>query len=525
MVTDASASQNPAYRSTPRHASQPTDDAAVSNLPAVTAPVDTGPDQRRFAGSRGVATAVGVAAALGLIARIWVLRSDRGDLLADEAFTGLLSRDILDGYVPVVMATIRYTAPVESYLFAPFVALFGMNTLALKLLPVVFWALASIVLALAARSAGLAGRWPIAGALAWMAPGALTVIAVRSYEGYASGLSMMALMVLFAIRSVQDGGRRDRWLTGLTAGAAIWFHPMFIPVVVPVLAVLAMRFRRELKGWWIPTAVAGIIGMSPFLLWNIVNNWPSLTQPAAASESAISRFAHLLTDLFPRLIGMEGYGNRSTFPAWLTIIVSIAAIAVVARGIVILSQRSRHLGMLIGAPLVVGWPLMALFTNMSFVDDGRYSMIFLPFVVIAVTAGIPTPPRASTVTSLAAPILWFGVLILPWLIVHLDRPTTRLNDGPLKVMEELDERGITRLAGYFWTVLPVEFLSDQRIRVAVAGHPGVIMLPNTQRLVEQSPAEDVALVFTSEPPEPLLRLPRDRYETIEIDDLILLIPR
>ena len=521
MVTGASASQNPAYTPTPRHPSRRSRSGSLATVSTV---VTNSPTDRMSGRNRSVLVGVALAAAFGLITRVWVLTSDRGDLLADEAFTGLLSRDILDGYVPVVMATIRYTAPVESYLYAPWVAVFGMNTLALKVLPMIFWALAAVIVAFAAKSAGLRSRWPLAGAFLWMAPGALSVIAVRSYEGYASGLAMMSLMTMFAIRSIEGHRPSDRWFTGLTAGGAIWFHPMFIPVVVPSLAVLAFRFRREVTGWWIPTAVGGVLGMSPFLLWNVVNNWPSLTQPAAATESISARFGNLITDLLPRLIGLEGYGNRSTFPWWIDVAVVALVLIVVLRGIVALGRRSPHLAAFIGIPMVIGWPIMAVFTNMSFVDDGRYSMIYLPFLAIAVTAGLPGPPRSTTVMSAAATGAWFGVLTLPWLVTQLERPDTRLNDGPLQVLELLDERDITRLSGYFWTVLPVEFLSEQRVRVSVAGHPGVVMLPDTQRLVEQSPPEEVAMVFTSEPPDPLLRMPRDRYERIELDGLLLFLP-
>ena len=76
---------------------------------------------------------------VGVALRWHLLGSDRGDLLADEAFTGLLSAEILDGYLPVMIAGIGYTAPVESYLYAPMAAMFGLSFPLLKLVPVVLW--------------------------------------------------------------------------------------------------------------------------------------------------------------------------------------------------------------------------------------------------------------------------------------------------------------------------------------------------------------------------------------------------
>ena len=47
-----------------------------------------------------------VVVVVGVALRWRLLGSDRGDLLADEAFTGLLSAEILDGYLPVMIAGI-----------------------------------------------------------------------------------------------------------------------------------------------------------------------------------------------------------------------------------------------------------------------------------------------------------------------------------------------------------------------------------------------------------------------------------
>src|SRR6056300_148884 len=79
-----------------------------------------------------VVVAAAVVVAVGVVLRWRLLGSDRGDLLADEAFTGLLSAEILDGYLPVMIAGIGYTAPVESYLYAPVAAVFGMSVPLLK---------------------------------------------------------------------------------------------------------------------------------------------------------------------------------------------------------------------------------------------------------------------------------------------------------------------------------------------------------------------------------------------------------
>ena len=80
--------------------------------------------------------------------------------------------------------------------------------------------------------------------------------------------------------------------------------------------------------------------------------------------------------------------------------------------------------------------------------------------------------RWATALSLTA---WTGILIVPILVSETGTRITDPNADVRTVIDLLDAEGIDRLSGYYWWVLPVEALSDQRIRTSVAGNPNVIV--------------------------------------------------
>ena len=76
----------------------------------------------------------------GLLIRLWIISTARGTLIADEAYTGLQAAEVLRGQFRIVIPSLAYTAPFDSYLLALPTAVFGQNIYVLKLYPSVAWA-------------------------------------------------------------------------------------------------------------------------------------------------------------------------------------------------------------------------------------------------------------------------------------------------------------------------------------------------------------------------------------------------
>lgn len=454
---------------------------------------------------------------VGVALRWWVLRSPQGMLNADEAYTGLEAREILRGRPAIVMGGAVYTGVTDAYVFAPVLAAFGATSIALKLLSSLWWGVAAVALGFAVKPRRGSLGAIAAAALMWVAPGPLLVLSTRAYIGY--GVGMLAVVVtLAASQSELAAGttpnRRRSALIGAAAGFAFYSHPMFLAVAVPMVAVVAIARLRSVRDWWIPSVGAAMVVNVPFLAWNVRHDWVSLNQPSPWSEPWVDRFLRFFSGLLPRAFGLRGVSGEWVGPDALAVAVYVVLLAVVVAGSVTL-WRSGPAGRVAVVPLVVAWPVLALFANLSFVDDGRYAIVTWPLIVVALVEGfgslrqfVTTPPAVSY----ALPLLLVVALTVPWLASEARPVGGDPNATSRRIIELLDEAGVDLLLGNYWFTLPVEYLSDSRIATAVAGHPwgalfewqpGIpwgVRLPVTQAEVTASDIERRAYVFQNGDP-------------------------
>lgn len=461
----------------------------------------------------------------GLFVRWWIVDSRQGSLNADEAFTGLQAMRILDGDLPVVLEGQAYTAVLDSYAFAPVVAVVGASVVALKFLTTVWWGLAALFTTIAARRFMPHSGAVAAGCLVWLAPGALAVLSTRAYEGYGLGLLATVVTTWLLARVVDDGHRSWRLTvaSGVGLGLMFYLHPMNVALAVPLLIVPVQRFWRDVRGWWLPIVGGAVVVNLPLIAWNAGNDWETLRQPVQGDDTWLERLGRFFSGLVPRAFGLRDFDGGWTLGRAGSTAVILLLGAVAAAGAVVMVRR-RSSNWTAVWPLVLCWPIMAMFSNMGYVLDGRYAIVAFPFVALAVGAAIGT--WGSAVSRAAAIGLWVAVLIVPWSASNVGSRVADPDRNVRRVVERLDEAGFDRLAGNFWWVLPVEYVSDRRIRTAVAGNPYVVRLPDSQALVQASDPSDVAFVFASgdEQVERLL-LPRGQYERHEIGRAVLYLPR
>ena len=131
--------------------------------------------------------------------------------------------------------------------------------------------------------------------------------------------------------------------------------------------------------------------------------------------------------------------------------------------------------------------------------------------------------RAIGVLALVAAI-WMVGFFRPANERYLDArgvdPNAQLDD----IVDVLDERGINRVYGSYWAVLPVDFAGDNRIVSGVFPF-WPIRFPDRQRIVGATPPEQVAVIFLRRDEDPAqLLLPLDQYERIEIGDRVVYLP-
>ncbi len=126
-------------------------------------------------------------------------------------------------------------------------------------------------------------------------------------------------------------------------------------------------------------------------------------------------------------------------------------------------------------------------------------------------------------TALVA-VVWIAAFIRPTADPYLDQLGTDPNAQLGEIVDVLDERGIDRIYGSYWAVLPVDFAGDNRIVSAVFPF-WPIRFADRQRVVGATPSENVAVIFMTDDEDPAyLLLAPDRYERIVIGDRVLYLP-
>lgn len=486
----------------------------------------------------------------GYAIRGYLLGTKFGEMNADEAFTGLQALEIAKGDLPIVIRGIGYTGNLDSYVFAPFTMLFGARVVPLKLLTSLWWAVSAFVMFHVIWSirrdmkSEHAERWAWLGAgMLWITPGAMMVVSTRAFVAY--GLLLLTTFAsAFVVRRVvlaEATSRRDVLLAGALLGFAFYLHPMTLAAVIPIALVPCWTFRRRLRDWWVPAVGAAVFVNIPFLAWNVKNNWLSLSQPSPPMNSTWDRLSSFFTGLLPRAFGMMNLDGSWVWGV-VSVVVYLLMLALVSHGLVVLVCKVPG-GLVLALPAVLCWPLLSLFNNMWFVEDGRYSSVGFPFLIVAMVIGLADvtgrgrPYLASRTAVVVALVVWVGVLVLPWIRANagpqLDDPNSRAR----VLVQTLEDEGFRFAAGNYWLVHPIEYQSNQRIHVAVAGHPwgeilswrprlpwGVLFAQRQIEVLSRGPL-DVAYVFQAGDEQvSALPLPVEQYERREVMGAVLYLP-
>ncbi len=468
---------------------------------------------------------------VGVVIRWLLFDTPAAVINADEAYTRLETFEILGGQFPIVLGGTVYTFPVEAYLYTPFTYLFnGANVVPLKLLSTLSWVGTAVTLFFIGRRLISERAGVIAASLAWITPGALMVLSITAYPAYASGMFVTSLAFLTAtvVLDRAEPSRRLLFAFGVLAGFAFWLHPMFLTVMVPMTAVVLWTIRRRVDGW-ISVIGGGMVGCLPLLLWNAANGWPSLESPVQVPGTYTDRLRTFAVDLLPRAFGLRDSGLTWYHSFWGPVLY-VALLVTVAFGLWTIARRSGARGrVVLFVVLATVFFLMAFLQNLIYANDGRYAMISFPFVVIALAAGIDqlagrTPPwRVIGVLTLVAAI-WIVGFVRPNNAPFLDARGVDPNAQLDQIVDVLDERGINRIYGSYWAVLPVDFAGDNRIVGGVFPF-WPTRFPDRQRIVGATPSEDVAVIYmTNDEDTAYLLMPADQYERIVIGDRVVYLP-
>jgi Dolichyl-phosphate-mannose-protein mannosyltransferase len=429
--------------------------------------------------------------AVGVALRVWVLASPIGGLDADEAVWGLMARHVLDGEIPALFWGQTYGGTQEALLTAPVFAAFGSGRITVRVVPIVLFAVAALLVWRVGRRT-VGERAAVTGAvLFWIWPAYLVWKSTRAHGFYGVAIVLALVILLLVLRLRERDSRVDLAALGLALGLGWWATPQIMFVAAPACVWLVWRRPSVLRGAWL-VALCALAGTAPWLGWNLDHGWDSLQRPIP--EAGDSYFDHLRTFVyatFPTALGIRAPFTLDWLPGELAGR-ALEALALGAFAWLLVRRRGRRELLLVVA---LAYPFLQALSPLSFLnEEPRYLVLLAPIVALLVAELAERAPAgrwlalagagAVSVVGLASmgdvypPVPPVGGLRVP------------ADLGP--ALRALEQAGADRALAHYSIAYRISFESRERI---LASSLSQVRYAPHDRLVRS--AEDPAFVYVA----------------------------
>lgn len=409
---------------------------------------------------------VGLAVILGVVLRVWILRSRLGPIDSDEAVVGLMARHLLHhGELRTFFWGQQYGSIHE---------MLGVAGLELARVPV---RVAMEAVPLALHAVGVVLVWriglrlasaraaAIAAALFWATSAPFIWESTKERAFYGAVLVFGLAALLLALRLDTRASRRDAISFGLAVGSAWYASPQAIYLLVPIGIWLLSRRSRALLNL-LPLGLAGAVAAaSPWIYTNAHTGFASLT--AAASLPHTTFWFRLKTFFewgLPVALGLK----RTIELTWLFPGAKVAY--VIAVGIAVLAVLRFAAPIRPVLAVIAVYPVVyALLPTSFYFADPRYLYLLWPAACLVsgwLAGSLPPAARFGAVAVMLV-VTVLGVDAM----THVQG---RYGDRPLDVVPPdvgptiafLDAHHQTRVFGDYWLAHRITWVTDERIVVA-----------------------------------------------------------
>jgi hypothetical protein len=428
------------------------------------------------------------AAALSLALHVWAVMSPVAVVNADEAMTGLQAYNVLQGHVALVVEGNGYGGALESYLTTP-ILLVTSGTVALKAVPVFLSFVFGFAMAWA--STPLLGRRVavIACAVTWISSGASVSLWSHNYLGYASGAIALVMSLGCAVRAVRTWSPAVVFGAGFSAGFALWGHPVF--GLLAGLGCLSILVRRR---GLLYAGLGAVTGALPWLIYLGGHEFPPVPV-LVRSTTYLERVQILVTELLPSGFGLRTVSGHWVEPFFLTAAAAALLIVVALAGLVMLPRWAGPEALPFTISGIGAFPVLAIFQAMSFSTDGRYSVAFLPMLLVGLfgwsRAGSATAQPRLRVAA-AIPLVWGFLACVPSLHATSGWVWENPNRDAEDAVVQLRERGVTAVRGDYWAVYLLDYYGQGQLDSLPDSAPR--LLEDAAR-ARATPAAHVAFVY------------------------------
>jgi len=401
----------------------------------------------------------GVAFAVGVALRIWLYRSSLGVPNSDEAVLGLMAVHALHGQFTTFIWGQTYGGSQEALLAAPLFAVFGSSWIALRMVPFILCGVAALVVwRVGLRTIGSRPA-AVAACAYWIWPPFLLFHLGHAYGFYATGITYCGLILLLALRTVEQPSRLRIGLFGLVLGLAFWQTPQIVPIAVPVVAWMIWRRPGILRRAWLGVVFAAL-GAAPWLSYNARHDWISLSLPADTS-TYVHRLRIFLSPLIPMTIGLRApFSQELLLPNLLTYVVYLALLVLFVVGAIRARSRSASLLYWVAIAYPFVYAVQPL-TNLS--SEPRYLLIATPVLTLLLAQLATSYVRAILVLAVAAAL---SVVTLHRMNEPVPAASAATAPPPADfrpLITLLDRVGVTRLYASYWVAYRLDFETRERI--------------------------------------------------------------
>ncbi len=408
----------------------------------------------------GVLVAAAIAAGVAL--RVWIWTTpELGALDSDEAVPGLMARHFLQGDLSTFYWGQSYGGTAEIVLLALGFLVAGSNVVVLRLVPIVLYGIAAVLLwRIGRRTIGEPGA-TVAALLFWVWPTYFVWRSTREYGYYGVLLVCGLSLLLLALRLNERPNLRDAAGLGAALGVGWWSSAQIALVAVPVVAWLVFR-RPPIIRCLALTAGVAIATASPWIVANVRSGWASLDlhPDKALARTYGYRLEGLFTDGLPNTVGLRALITRQWLPT--PALGQVAFWLLLAALLAVLVHRRRSLTV-VGAILVPFPFLYAVSGYTWYRDEPRYLGLLAPLLALLAGALFSDPRLAALALIAATTLSVVGLTKLRDLggFGYGSAPTT-----VAPVIRTLDRERVTRARADYWVAFRITFLTRERIIVA-----------------------------------------------------------
>lgn len=471
---------------------------------------------------------------LGIIPRLILLMHNDAIIESDEAIVGLMGKHILEGSsVPVFYYGQAYMGSLEAIFAALSFSLFGINNLALKLVPFSFSILfiGMVYYCGYLCSGKITAR--IAALLIAIPPAPLVIWSLKARGGFIETLvigSAALLLTLVLLRRKEINYKKDRslWIgISLLLGLGWWTNNQIIFYIAPLGSVLLFRLFSY-KGILdkskviLSSILFFIIGGLPFWIENIVNKprWSSFEVlfGSTAGNNTAQYFSDYWSTALPIILGARQFwSDADTVEGATTFVYLFYSLPLLISALIILTNSKKrilsreNLPVLCLSLFLFFVPL--IFSMSSFGWLSKAPRYLLPlYSVISILIGLALSRlivhRSKLVTCFAWGVM-SGILIINLCSNYLGGITDegqpivfrneRVDKDHAELYAWLDKEGYTHIYTNYWIGYRVAFETNERITFTRFGNPRSLRIPEYE--TENPPYEILGKAFVLTPRE------------------------